>query len=259
MQKVYTMYKLIGETPLEALERFRVEQIGSARTQNDQTLGTFWSNIPMTYAGRLDPMAEGKLLILIGDECKNKERYLDLDKEYEIDILFGIETDTYDLLGLITSQSTSEALGAIDLDAIVQGLNVYIGPCTQQYPPYSSKTVDGKHLHELARAGSLPEEMPTKQVEIHGITLLKTGTITEHVLLQRITHDSALVHGDFRQEEILKLWRQNLTSSRIFNVLSIRVACSSGTYMRSLAHRIGADTGLGAIALSIKRTNIHGL
>lgn len=71
------IYKHIGETPLEALERFRREQ-GIA------------ADVPMTYAGRLDPMAEGLLLILLGEECKNKEKYLGLDKEYEVEVLFGI-------------------------------------------------------------------------------------------------------------------------------------------------------------------------
>ena len=57
--------------------------------------------------GRLDPLAEGVLLILIGDECKNKEKYLGLDKEYEVAIIFGISTDTGDALGLATKEVPS--------------------------------------------------------------------------------------------------------------------------------------------------------
>jgi len=57
----------------------------------------------MTYAGRLDPLAEGLLLVLTGEECKNKEKYLGLDKEYEVDVLFGFATDTYDILGKVLS------------------------------------------------------------------------------------------------------------------------------------------------------------
>ncbi|MEY2671815.1 MAG: tRNA pseudouridine synthase tRNA pseudouridine55 synthase, partial [Candidatus Parcubacteria bacterium] len=48
-----------------------------------------WKNLPMTYAGRLDPVAEGLLLVLVGDDCKEKDKYLDLNKEYELSILFG--------------------------------------------------------------------------------------------------------------------------------------------------------------------------
>ena len=259
MQKVYTIYKNVGETPLEALERFRVEQVNVAHQKNDQDLVTFWKTVPMTYAGRLDPMAEGELLILVGDEWKNKERYLGLDKEYEVEIIIGIETDTYDTLGLITSVATTDAICAIDVSAIARELKSYVGPYTQFYPPYSSKTVDGKQLHELARADSLPEEIPTKEVEIYDIATLSASTITEAALLERVTKNIMQVRGDFRQKEILKLWHQNLTGNRIFSVLTIRVNCSSGTYMRSLAHRIGSQVGVGASALSIKRTKIHGL
>ena len=81
--------KELGETPLECIERARIE------------LGLD-ANMPMTYAGRLDPLASGKLLILMGEECKEKEKYLGYDKEYEIEVLFGIKTDTGDALGQIT-------------------------------------------------------------------------------------------------------------------------------------------------------------
>lgn len=81
------LYKKVGETPLECLGRWV--------KQNPK-----YENMKMTYAGRLDPMAEGELLVLVGEECYEKEKYLGLDKEYEFDILFGFGTDTYDILGL---------------------------------------------------------------------------------------------------------------------------------------------------------------
>jgi tRNA pseudouridine55 synthase len=88
--QVLKLYKKVGETPLECLERFRKNH-------------PKFKNQKMTYAGRLDPLAEGELLVLVGESCKNKEKYLKLDKEYLVDILFGFETDSYDLLGLPVS------------------------------------------------------------------------------------------------------------------------------------------------------------
>jgi tRNA U55 pseudouridine synthase TruB len=70
--KTIVIHKHIGETPLEALERFRRMQI---EKETDLDSKRNWQIVPMTYAGRLDPMAEGELLILIGDECRNKEKY----------------------------------------------------------------------------------------------------------------------------------------------------------------------------------------
>lgn len=265
----YTIiHKNLGETPLQSLERFRGEQIARARQastteqKSDQKVVTFWQDVPLTYAGRLDPMAEGELLILIGDECKHKEKYLDLDKEYEVEIVFGIETDTYDALGisrLVEATGLDNQSVGFEAASISTQLNSYVGHFTQSYPPYSSKTVNGVQLHELARTDSLPEEMPTKEVEIYDIQVLCIGTISAPDLHDCIANTIGLVKGDFRQAEILEKWHQNLSDSRIFNTVSIRVRCSSGTYMRSLAHKIGQDTGLGAFALSIQRTKILGL
>jgi tRNA U55 pseudouridine synthase TruB len=62
--------KKVGETPLELINRIRIEM----PELKDERL---------SYAGRLDPMAEGQMLILVGDENDNREKYLGLDKEYE--------------------------------------------------------------------------------------------------------------------------------------------------------------------------------
>ncbi len=305
--------KLVGETPLEALERFRLGKIQAEKNGNDTNsgasiLGTHsWKGVPLTYAGRLDPMAEGKLLILIGEECKDKEKYLWLDKEYEVEIVIGLETDTYDALGIVTNEigasgihlkseskvrwmsieSNDLAISAGIETVNQQWLQRYTGKFVQPYPPYSSKTVNGKQLHELARSGELPtqDEMPTKEVEIYLIDLLSGGKIGADLLLAKILQKIDLVKGDFRQEEIKKQWVQKLTknwstlpvmqkgllsgdhtdtSEEIANqmnhiefaLIKLRVKCSSGTYMRSLAHRIGRDLGTGAFALSIKRTKI---
>lgn len=252
--------KNVGETPLEALERFRRSQIEKV---TDAEKKKIWETTPMTYAGRLDPLAEGELLILIGDECKNKDKYLGLDKEYEIEVVFGVETDTYDALGIASKPvdpvkvsahiGTNEAIDDLDL-------HKYIGTFTQEYPPYSSRTVNGVALHELARADKLPEEMPTKEVQIYEIEELKRERISGFELEAHILDKVDLVKGDFRQEEIKRHWSamldDGISNEELFDVVTIRVKCSSGTYMRSLAHQIGKDIGAGAIALSIKRTKI---
>lgn len=258
------IYKEVGETPLEALERYRAGRPELA-------------GLPMTYAGRLDPMAEGQLLILIGEECKNKEKYLGLDKEYEVEMVFGIETDTYDALGLVTNAVKADvegvgiaAIGVLNQKSVSKFFfdtkksskmhddwEVYVGKLHQEYPPYSSKTFNGKQLHALARAGELPDEMPTKDVEIYSIESLGDGSITATDLKARIFNMIDKVKGDFRQDEIKKRWGEVLKVDASYSFVRIRVQCSSGTYMRSLAHKIGKDTKTGAIALTIKRIKIE--
>ncbi len=77
---LFLTYKQWGETPLEALERVRLEN-------------PHVKNIPLSYAGRLDPLAEGVLLVLCGEANKSRSEYLGMDKEYECEVLFGIKTD----------------------------------------------------------------------------------------------------------------------------------------------------------------------
>ena len=239
---MHIIEKQIGETPLEALERFR-----ATRPE--------FKDLPMTYAGRLDPMAEGKLIILVGEECKNenKDTYMGLDKEYEVEVVFGISTNTFDMLGIAEITDVGHPTNAtIDLD-----VSPYIGTFRQIYPPYSSKTVNGRQLHELARADELPEEMPTKEVEIYSIELLGKSKVNADQLKSRILNNIDKVTGDFRQKKIKERWNEVLSDqSRLFEVIKMRVKCSSGTYMRSLADRMGQDRGVGAFALSIKRTKI---
>jgi len=89
MENILLLNKKEGETPLEALNALRHKR------------GKKYQDIKMTYAGRLDPMASGVLLVLLGEETKNKEKYIALDKEYEFEVLFCVATDTYYILGKV--------------------------------------------------------------------------------------------------------------------------------------------------------------
>jgi len=243
LEKYIKVHKNIGETPLEALERVRV-------------VHNILNSVPMTYAGRLDPMAEGLLLVLVGEECKNKEEYLGMDKEYEVEVLFGFSTDTGDLLGKVKSQKLkvkSESQKS-KIEEILQSL---VGKFEQEYPKFSSKTVEGKPLFAYAKSGELPDELPSKQVEIYDIKFLEERKISNDELLNYIEENIGKVKGDFRQEEILSGWREVLNNKNEQNeIIKIKVNCSSGTYMRLLAEKIGEKLGSSALAFSIRRTRV---
>jgi tRNA pseudouridine55 synthase len=241
---IYRIHKEIGETPLGALERLRLEEQLPA-------------GLPMTYAGRLDPMAEGELIVLTGEDCKRKDQYLKLDKEYEVEVVFGLETDTYDGLGVAERGKRREG-GAQDFfSAISDEVAKKVGTFEQEYPAYSSRTVGGVQLHTLARKGELPDEMPTKEVTIYSIDILESTTIPADELKRKLFSMMERVKGDFRQDEIKKNWQQVLADeTEQFPVVRLRIKCSSGTYMRSLAHELGTAVGTGAFVFSIIRTQI---
>ena len=93
-EKVIVLYKKEGETPLECINRAKEE-------------GVIPKEEKATYAGRLDPMAEGLLIILTGESVHKKEEYLKLSKEYEVEVLLGVSSDTGDILGVIQDSNLS--------------------------------------------------------------------------------------------------------------------------------------------------------
>ncbi len=243
MKKNIILNKKEGETPLVALEVFRSKN-------------KLYKNTKMTYAGRLDPMASGLLIVLAGEETKNKEKYLAFDKEYEFEILFGFATDTYDILGKILKFSSFNQ-DKKELEKLVKkNIKNFTGKFVQKYPIYSSKTVKGKQLFTYARSGE-EVEIPTREVNVKLLKLINTRTISSKKLLENINKRIDKVQGDFRQKEILKLWDKYLcTNTTKYTVMSFKIKCSSGTYVRGIANSLGENIGIPALAFSIKRTKI---
>ena len=239
--KIVILDKPIGKTPLQMVDKFKREYF-------------FRENETVSYAGRLDPMAHGLLILLIGDENKQREKYLHLDKTYEVEILFGFATDTYDVLGKVTKVSR---VPQVPRGEIEKELQTFVGKREQEYPPYSSKAVGGKPLFWWARENKLSEiEIPKKEVEIFSIAVISERGVGGEELLRTIEERIGLVFGNFRQEEILRDWKKNIAMNQTYPIVKIRVSCSSGTYMRSLAHDLGKRLECGAIAYDIYRTKV---
>lgn len=253
MQKYIVLNKKVGETPLSCMEAWR-EHSGLSK------------NIPLTYAGRLDPMASGKLLVLIGNECKKKEYYLHLDKEYEFEILFGVSSDTGDMLGRL---SASDPL-LFNTRVISQTLQTLVGDIALPYPHFSAKTVKGKPLHTWAIEDRLDEiEIPTSTSHIYSIQLLSTETKERHEIYTYATNKIETVPpvtdlrkalgNDFRRQHVRDDWKQYLAEGNntdLFYIAKIKCVASSGTYMRSLAEVIAKNLDTTGLAYSIYRTKI---
>jgi tRNA pseudouridine55 synthase len=172
------------------------------------------------HTGTLDPFATGTMVILVG-KATRLAQFLDKDeKEYEAVVQFGSETDTGDLTGTRTAgcglddEEIAAKLGKTDWEAI---LGEFRGEITQTPPMYSAKKVEGRKLYELARKG-IEIERKSLIVYIHKLEILAPTS--------RIPPTS----------------------------LRIRVACSAGTYIRTLADDIGRKLGLGAHLIELRRT-----
>ncbi len=241
MNKIIYVYKPQGLTPLEVISRLKLK---------DE-----YRNEKISYAGRLDPMAEGVLSLLVGDLNKERRKFENERKTYEVEILFGISTDTYDALGIITDFSNAKKLLRHDIEKVALSFQ---GKMSQKYPPYSSKTVNGKPMYYWARKNKLKEiEIPTREVEIYEVKVSKFKKISAKVILERVSGEIKKINGDFRQEEIIKKWFEVLGKSKDeYVVADVIVECSSGTYMRSLAESMGQRLAIPALALHIKRLKV---
>lgn len=217
----------------------------------------------MTYAGRLDPIASGLMLVLAGDAVYEKDAYLKLEKVYHCTAVLGFDTDTYDILGVPTPQ----AFGQLSLlrgakasgDLIKKALGSFIGAFEQSYPPYSSKTVKGKQLHQIAREGKMDEIVVPKQtVTVKSIKDIKLGKVSIKGFLEDIIKTIAEVKGDFRQKEITDAWQKILKSEdRLFlETVSFSITVSGGTYIRGVVNELGTKLGCGACVWKLERSKI---
>ncbi len=238
---VYNIYKKLGQTPLEALELFRKRHKISSAAK-------------LTYAGRLDPMASGVLLILQGATQEQREKYMGLYKVYKAKVLFGFGTDTFDILGL-PSQGNIKDFTKEDILKILQSLH---GKAEILIPQYSSVLYKGRPLFMSAREDKINNKnWPKREMEIKKINFLKLSKISYADFLKLIELRIKKVKGDFRQERILTAWRKILNKKKIScQVIELEISCGSGTYIRSIANEIGMKLGTKAVLLNLERLSV---
>jgi tRNA pseudouridine55 synthase len=181
------------------------------------------------HTGTLDPFATGVLVILLGKATRLAQFLSGVDKEYEAVIRLGYATDTGDRTGKpIPGPEDSPAPGKWDEYEIEAALKSLRGEIDQIPPMYSAKKIDGKKLYELARRGETVERRPI------------------HVCIyafEAIRRDGQLI-------------KDNLDGTFDFHV---RVSCSSGTYIRTLAEDFGKRLYVGAHLAELKRTRVGDL
>jgi tRNA pseudouridine55 synthase len=165
------------------------------------------------HSGTLDPDATGVLLLGVG-KVTRLLRYLGLpSKTYQGVIVLGTATSTLDASGEVTGTWVMGDVEVADVRAAAAALT---GDILQVPPMVSAIQVEGRRLHELARAGIEVERAP-RPVTVH-----------------RFEVGEPLVPGHY----------------------PIEVECSSGTYIRSLAADVGSALHGGAHLRDLRRTAI---
>ncbi len=109
----------------------------------------------------------------------------------------------------------------ITIKEIEQVLPSFRGQIKQIPPAFSAVHYNGKRLYELARKGQIPDDIPSRD-----ITVYKNDII------------------DFDYDN---------------QILKLDIACSKGTYIRTIINDIGEKLGTGAVMFELTRTLSSGL
>lgn len=167
------------------------------------------------HGGTLDPAASGVLPICFGEGTKIAQFLLDADKEYLATVRLGTATDSYDATGAPTRRQDAGHVTAAAVEGALAPLRGWI---SQTPPVFSALKRDGKPLYAYARAG------------------------------EEVTVQARQVRIDALEVQAL----EGLGTAA--PVVTLRVACSKGTYIRSLAHDLGLALGVGAHLEALRRT-----
>lgn len=129
------------------------------------------------HTGSLDPLATGLLVLCFGEATKISGLLLDADKSYEAIARLGVITESADADGAIVEERPVGDLSATKLAALVERFS---GPQQQIPPMFSALKVNGRRLHELARAGQVVERAP-RDVVIHKLAIQPLAEDRLHV------------------------------------------------------------------------------
>ena len=179
------------------------------------------------HTGTLDPFATGLLVILIGRATRLAQFLSGAEKQYEAVIRFGYATDTGDVTGSRIESALPDAktrsAQSLRKDEIQGAMASLQGEIEQVPPMYSAKKIQGKKLYEFARAGQSVERQPVR------VTIREFEMLPPADELLRANDDGPV---DLR----------------------VRVVCSAGTYIRTLAEDLGQQLGIGSHLAELRRT-----
>ncbi len=236
---IVPVHKPPGWTPLEALDALRRERPELAEE-------------PMVYAGRLDPMAEGVLLVLTGEDRHALPAQLAHDKDYVATFLFGVSSDTHDALGRLRDPRPPPPL-EVCRDAVASLRGTHALPL----PAWSAYRVRGRPLHAWASEGRLDEvERPVRAMQVTAVTAVEAAELRVDDVTPDVFARIDRVRGAFRQALARADWERLRREDPPLVAVTASLTVSSGTYVRALAEELGARLGSGGLLLSLLRTRV---
>jgi len=168
------------------------------------------------HMGTLDPLAEGILPVAVGKYTKLIPYVNLLPKKYEVEIFFGMNSETLDSEG-VDLDALPKLDSHLDLESLQKAVEAFVGRIDQVPPKYSAIKINGQRAYKLARENNIEvEQIKSRPVELFSVS-------------------------NFRLQD---------------QTLSFTLECGSGFYVRSLVRDIGIKLDLPCFMLSLKRTQV---
>lgn len=148
------------------------------------------------HTGTLDPIAEGLMVLCVGEGLKLVELLTNHDKDYIAKVRLGITTDTYDITGKILEEKDYK----LDKSKLIETLESFNKEYLQTVPIYSSIKVNGKKLYEYARDNE-KVILPKRLVKVSNIELLdfSDSSFTFKVTVSSGTYIRSLINDIGKQ------------------------------------------------------------
>ncbi len=175
------------------------------------------------HGGALDPLADGLLIVLLGEATAFAQFVLGAEKTYTATVAFGAQTETDDSEGNIVFAAPPPA----DLRERARGLlPQFTGDIMQTAPRFSALKEKGEPAYKRARKGLSVSEK-TRKLYVREITVTNADADDGN-------------GGDSAAVPLQKM--------------EFRICAQSGFYVRAFARDLGKAIGCGAHLSSLTRT-----
>jgi tRNA pseudouridine55 synthase len=223
--------KPLGFTSFDVVKKLRYELCKRLKSKK----------LKVGHAGTLDPLATGLLIICVGDYTKKIDNFQAMEKEYTGTITLGATTPSYDL------EKTMDAFfptAHLNNEILETARQEFLGEIQQIPPMYSAVKVDGKRMYKNARTGETVELEPrTITVSNFSLSPLREmGDVSTEVVNLSAKFNPILQYPEYKDG------RQT----------DFVIACSKGTYIRSIAFDFGVACASGGYLSALRRTKTGG-
>ena len=168
------------------------------------------------HAGTLDPLATGVLVVALGSATKSIPIIQAMPKAYRAAVDLSAFTTTDDAEGVRAEVAVDSPPALARIRDLLA--REFTGEVRQRPPAFSAIKVGGERSYRRARRGDegLRDDIPERLITVHAVGV--------------VAYD--------------------------FPTLTLDIACSKGTYIRSIARDVGERLGTGGTLASLVRTSV---